>query len=141
LKKAPRPNGQGSVLYEREQDMACSKCSGNCASCSGCAGSLELTRAEVAFLENLGQYSFLPIARKADDMTPIYLEEQEYTKEEYSLILQCLEKKGLVSLDYRAPLRGADMQAYALYPVHGSAALTERGYAVLDLLEKQGITQ
>lgn len=119
--------------------MACSKCSGNCASCTGCAGTLELTQQELDMLHNLGQYSFLPVARRADDMTPVYLEEENRSREEYSLILQCLEKKGLIDISYDAPLPGADMSAYKGYPVHGSFALTERGYTVLDLLEKQGI--
>ena len=119
--------------------MACNKCGGTCASCTGCAGTLELTRQEIDFLQVLGQYSFLPVARRADDMTPVYLEEQTYTPEEYSLILRCLEKKGLVNISYDRPLPGADMSAYKGYPVHGSMALTERGYTVLDLLETQGI--
>ena len=119
--------------------MACGKCNGNCASCGGCAGTLELTQWELQLLQSLGQYSFLPVARRADDMVPVYLEDTEHTKEEYSLILQCLEKKGLVSIDYDAPLSGADMSAYRGYPVHGSMALTGRGYEVLELLETQGI--
>ena len=119
--------------------MACKNCSGNCASCAGCAGALELTQQEVDMLCALGQYSFLPVARRADDMTPVYLEETACTKEQYSLILQCLEKKGLISISYDKPLPGADMTAYKGYPVHGSFALTERGYTVLDLLETQGI--
>ena len=90
-------------------------------------------------LSVFGQFSFLPVARKADDMTPRYLEEQDYPVEQYSLILQCLEKKGLISLSYDSAWPGADMSAYTGYPVHGSFALTERGYAVLDLLETQGI--
>lgn len=119
--------------------MGCEKCNGNCASCTGCAGALELTQQEIDMLTALGQYSFLPVARRADDMTPVYLEDDTYSKEEYSLILQCLEKKSLISLSYDRPLPGADMSAYTGYPVYGSMALTERGYAVLDLLEKQGI--
>ena len=119
--------------------MACNKCNGNCGTCTGCAGSLELTPMEIEMLEKLGQFSFLPVARKADDMVPVYLEEQEYSPEEYSLILQCLEKKGLISIDYSSPLRGADMSAYEGYPVHGSAGLTERGLTVLETVEIQGI--
>jgi len=119
--------------------MACNKCSGNCGSCTGCAGSLELTTMEIEMLQKLGQFSFLPVARKADDMVPVYLEDKQYSKEEYSLILQCLEKKGLVSMDYGSALRGADMSAYSAYPVHGSMALTQRGQAVLETLEIQGI--
>ena len=114
----------------------CNSCNGNC---GGCAATLELTQAEIELLRELGQYSFLPVARRADDMTPVYLEQSSHTKEEYSLILQCLETKGLISLDYAAPLSGADMSAYVGYPVHGSMALTQRGQTVLELLEVQGI--
>jgi len=120
--------------------MACNKCSGNCAACSGCAGTLELTEGEVHILHMLGQFSFLPVARRADDMTPVYLEDKDFTKEDYSLILQCMEKKALIRLDYDVPLHGADMSAYEGYPVHGSMALTQQGYTVLDLLERQGIS-
>lgn len=115
--------------------MGCENCSGGC---QGCGRSLEMTEGEVRILQALGQYSFLPVARRADDMTPVYLEEQDYTKELYSLILQSLEKKQLISIDYDRPLSGADMSAYVGYPVHGSMALTGRGQAVLDLLERQG---
>ena len=92
-------------------------------------------------LRTLGQIPFLPVARKADDMTPVYLEDGAYAPEEYSLILQCLEKKGLISLDYDAPLTGASMDAYRGYPVHGSMALTHRGQQVLEMLEVQGIRE
>lgn len=121
--------------------MGCKNCSGNCGSCSGCSAALELTDGEVSILKTLGQYSFMPVARRADDMTPIYLEEQLYTQEEYSLILQCLEKKSLIDLDYSAPLSGSDMGAYAHYPVHGSMALTARGQQVLELIDLQGFAE
>lgn len=113
-------------------------CNGNCGGCTGCAKQLSLTEGELHILKSLGQIPFLPIARKADDMTPIYLEDESYTKEEYSLILQVLEKKGLISLEYD-PLTGADMSAYKGYPVHGSMALTARGQTVVELLDLQGI--
>ena len=116
----------------------CSNCS-SCASCGGCAKELTLTEPEIHMLRTLGQIPFLPIARRADDMTPIYLEEADYTKEEYSLILQLLEKKGLISLDYDQPLPGADMSAYKGSPVHGSMALTARGQTVVEMLDMQGI--
>ncbi len=121
--------------------MGCNNCSGNCNSCGGCSGALELTAGEVDILHALGQFSFLPVARRADDMVPVYLEEQAHSKEEYSLILQCLEKKNLIDLDYTAPLSGADMTAYQGYPVHGSMALTLRGQNVLELLEVQGFAE
>ena len=112
-------------------------CNGNCSSCSGCARELVLTEKEIEFLNLLGQYAFLPVARTMGDLTPIYLEEGE--REEMSLLLQCLEKKGLISLDYDKPLGNFDERAYAAYPIRGSMALTERGQKVLELMEYQGI--
>ena len=117
---------------------SCGSC-GHCGSCGGCAKALELTDGEIRMLQNLGQIPFLPVARRADDMTPVYLEETEETPETYSLILQCLEKKNLISIDYDMPLKGSDMAAYKGYPVHGSFALTQRGQTVLEMLERQGI--
>lgn len=73
-------------------------------------------------------------------MTPVYLEDTHSTTEEYSLVLQALERKGLISLDYDQPLPGVDMSAYAGYPVHGSMALTARGQTILEMLEIQGIS-
>ena len=115
--------------------MGC--CNGNCGSCSGCARELVLTEKEIDFLNTLGQYAFLPVARTMGDLTPVYLEDGE--PEEMSLLLQCLEKKGLISLDYDKPLTGFDETAYAAYPIRGSMALTERGQKVLELMEYQGI--
>ena len=113
----------------------------SCGACGGCAKELVLTEAELNILTTLGQFPFLPVARKADDMTPVYLEETDYPQEEYSLILQLLEKKSLIDIDYSMPLRGFDMSAYKGYPVHGSAALTQRGQQVLALLDTQGLTE
>ena len=115
------------------------QCNGNCGSCGGCAKTLLLSPGELHLLKTLGQIPFLPIARKKDGMTPIYLEDAEFSTAEYSLILQVLEQKNLISLDYDKPLSGFDMASYAGYPVHGSMALTVRGQTVLELLEKQGI--
>ena len=112
-------------------------CSGNCASCSGCARELVLTQKEIDFLNILGQYAFLPVARAMGDLTPVYLEEGD--QEEMSVLLQCLEKKGLISLDYDKPLTGFDESAYRAYPIRGSMALTQRGQKVLELMEYQGI--
>ena len=96
-----------------------------------------LSRGEIDLLKALGQYSFLPVARKADDMTPVYLEDDAYSQEEYSVIIQLLEQKNLINLDY-TPLSGAKMGLYKDFPVHGSMGLTERGQQVLDLIERQG---
>ena len=118
-----------------------SHCSGNCGTCGGCGKTLELSAPELAVLRRLGQIPFLPVARRADDMTPVFMETDDYTQEQYSLSLQLLEKKGLISLDYDAPMPGVDMSAYVGYPVHGSMALTARGQNVLELLEIQGIDE
>ena len=76
-----------------------SDCKGCCGSCGGCGKTLELSQGEVDLLRSLGQYSFLPVARKVDDMTPIYREETAYTEAEYSLFIQLLEKKQLIYLE------------------------------------------
>ena len=115
----------------------CGSCCGSCGKCGGCEKELTLSGEEIALLRQLGQYSFLPLARKASDMTPVFLEDGEKQKERMSLAIQCLEKKMLIDIDY-TPLPGADMRAYEGYPVHGSMALTERGQQVLELLEIQG---
>lgn len=116
----------------------CNSCSGGCGGCSGCSGALELTVGEIEMLRTLAQIPFLPVARKMDGETPVYLEEKERPAEEYSLILQCLEKRGLISIDYDQPLKSFDMSAYARFPVWGSFALTARGQQVVELLEYQG---
>ena len=113
----------------------CKNCGG---SCGGCRKSLELTSGEIELLRSFGQFSFLPVARTASDMTPIYLEDDRYNKETCSLLLQCLERKGLIDISYDAPLLGADMSAYKDFPVHGAMALTLRGQQVLELLDTQG---
>ena len=111
-------------------------CNGNCGSCGGCARELVLSQKEIDFLNTLAQVAFLPVARTMGDLTPVYLEEGE--REQMSLLLPVLEKKGLISLDYDKPLKGFDDGAYAMYPIRGSMALTERGQKVVELLEYQG---
>ena len=121
--------------------MSCKGNCGNCCgSCGGCARDLVISPQELTFLEELGQVAFLPVARKMGDLEPVYLEAGEARQEEYSLLLQCLEKKGLISLDFDKPLRGFDETAYISYPIRGSMALTERGQKVLQMLEYQGAT-
>jgi len=120
---------------------SCGGCGGNCGGCTGCSASMELTAGEMGILQALGQYSFLPVARRREDMVPVYLEDSALSREEYSLILQCLEKRGLIDISYDAPLKGADMSAYVGYPIHGSMGLTQRGQQVLELLEMQGIEE
>ena len=114
-------------------------CSGNCGSCGGCARELTLNEGELQMLDTLGEIPFLPVARKMGDLTPVYLEDEKYSVDEYSLILQCLEIKGLVSLDYDKPLKNFDDSAYAAYPIRGSMALTERGQLGLEMIQRQGV--
>ncbi len=119
----------------------CKSCAGGCCeSCGGCKGDILLSEGEVALLKALGQYSFLPVARKTDDMTPVYREETDYSEEQYSIFIALLEKKQLIYLDY-TPLSGAKMGLYADLPVHGSMGLTRRGQQVLELLEIQGVKE
>ena len=114
-------------------------CSGNCGSCGGCARELTLSQEELQMLDTFSEIPFLPVARKMGDDIPVYLEDHEETVEQYSLILQCMEKRGLISIDYDQPLAGFDDAAYAAYPIRGSFALTARGQQVVELLEVQGI--
>lgn len=122
--------------------MDCKNCGGcsSCGGCGGCAKTLELTQGEVDFLQELATYAFLPVARKADDMTPFYPEGQKYTLEEYSAILMHLERKGLISMDYGAPVGAYPEELYRKWPVHGSAALTQRGQEVVETLNITGIS-
>lgn len=115
----------------------CNSCCGHCGSCGG-GSCMELSAGEIKMLLTLGQIPFLPVARKMSDDIPVYLEETEYTPEEYSLILQCLEKRGLIDIDYSQPLKSFDASAYAAYAIRGSFALTAKGQQVVELLEVQG---
>ena len=126
-----------------DNSHSCSGCRSSSCSCGSCghASELVMTEPELEFLQELAQIPFLPVARKMGDLTPVYLENGEEAAEQMSLVLQCLEKQGLISLDYSRPLLGFDDRAYSAYPIRGSMALTERGQKVLELLELQGIGQ
>ena len=119
----------------------CGNCCGNCGSCASSGGCMELSLGEIEMLQKLSQIPFLPVARRLGEDTPVYLEDTERTAEEYSLILQCLEKRGLISIDYDQPLKSFHDAAYASYPIRGSFALTLRGQQVVELLELQGIVE
>ena len=138
IEKGLHPGDWGNIIEEKTEGITMGKCSGNCEHCGGCAGELVLTQQEIDFLNDLGENAFMPVARSAADQKPVFLEKTDKTPEQYSLILICLEKKGLISIDYDQPLKGADMSGYGGYPIHGSIALTARGQEVLDVLDKQG---
>ncbi|MBO5891652.1 MAG: hypothetical protein J6Q30_02935 [Oscillospiraceae bacterium] len=117
----------------------CTHSCGSCGHCGKCGSCLTLNEAELHLLQKLGEIPFLPVARRADSADPIYLEDQNYPVAEYSLILQSLEAKGLITLDYDIPIKDLQSQSYSSYPIVGSFALSARGQHVLELLDLQGI--
>lgn len=116
----------------------CGSCGGCCGNCSSC-GAIELAQEEIDILRQLGQIPFLPVVRRADTMEPHCFENRECDPERYNLALQCLEKRGLISIDYDQPLMGGYGTQYDPYPVKGSFALTARGQQIVELLDIQGI--
>lgn len=114
-------------------------CDHHCGSCGGC-GALELTEVEIKLLKILGQVVFLPVARRTDGEYPVCRELEGADPERAGLALACLEKRGLVDIDYALPLKGVDMAGYEGYPVHGSVGLTARGQQAVDSMEIQGIS-
>ncbi len=111
----------------------CAHCSGDCAHCTGCGATYFLTEEEVALLRLLGEVAFLPVARTADDPTPVLCLDFP----DGSRILQCLDKKNLVDLDLYTPLKG--FGGYGDYPLRGSCGLTLQGQQVLEALDIQGV--
>ena len=119
--------------------MDCNNCTGTCGGCRGCGAALELTAGEIAFLEELAVFAFLPVARRSDDMTPHYVEGTACSQEEYSAILLHLERKKLIDIDYGSPVGSYENPGYAGLKVRGSVALTGRGQAVVEQLQIHGI--
>ena len=114
-------------------------CGGCCGNCGGCGSTLVLAVEELAMLRLLGQIPFLPVARSAASVEPVYLEDGELSPEQSSLALQSLAKRGLISIDYDQPLKGGYSPAYDAYPIKGSIALTILGQQALELLDVQGV--
>ena len=113
----------------------CNSCSGHCI---GCHNIVELTDVELAILNLLGQYAFLPVGRKPESEMPIWVFDSEYNNEAACQALQCLEKKGLIILDYDIPLKGFEDSTYLACPIRGSIGMTAKGQQVLVLLDIQG---
>ena len=111
---------------------------GNCCGSCGLCGELVLAPGELDMLKKLSQIPFLPVAREAYIDTPVYLGDDLYSKEDASLILRCLEKRSLITIDYDKPLKGF---AYGNYPLRGSIALTAKGQEVIETLEIQGLLE
>lgn len=116
----------------------CNHC-GGCEKCGHCDRSLLLSQQELDLLKEFAQLPFLPVARKPSDAEPVCLEYGEPTR--IAPVITCLEKKGLIDIDYHMPLKSFDYSAYSAYPLQGSMALTLRGQEVLDTMELQGITE
>ncbi|MBE6946453.1 MAG: hypothetical protein E7459_10285 [Ruminococcaceae bacterium] len=119
------------------EHQSCGGNCGGCTGCSGCGGGLLMTESELRILEVLGQYAFLPVARRMDTMEPNCLEEG--LPGDATTALQLLERKNLISIDYDAPMKGFDYSAYTGLPVHGCISLTGRGQEVLETLDVLGI--
>lgn len=115
---------------------SCGGCTGDCGGCTGCARELTLTEKEISFLRYMAQIPFLPVARALGEDTPVY--EDGGDSDENAMLLRCLEKKDLISLDYDLPLKNYAERWYISRPIRGSMALTARGQQVLELLEYQG---
>jgi hypothetical protein len=92
-------------------------------------------------LWRFAEIPFLPVARRWDSETPVYLEDNTRPAEELSQVIQALQLKQLIRLDYDLPLSGFDYAPYANYPAQGSMALTARGQQVIEQLEIQGIEE
>ena len=91
----------------------CESCGGCSGGCSGAVWSWSLRKREIRFLHRLGECAFLPVIQEKE--APVFPEEPG--KE---LLLQILEKKGLISLDYDKPLK--DYHTPPMTPVPSGAA-------------------
>ena len=114
-------------------------CGGCCGNCGGCGQTMVLAPEEIDVLYRLAQIPFLPVVRTASSLDPVSFEEGIADPERFSKALQCLEKRGLISIDFDKPLKGGYGPQYDPYPIHGSFALTASGHQVLEILEIQGV--
>lgn len=114
-------------------------CNHQCDKCGGCsARDLSMTKEEIKVLSYFAEIPFLPIYRKISSELPIFLEKDEYSIEMYSNILLCLEKKGLITIDFDVPISGWISEKARQYPIIGSMALSVRGQNVLEILDITG---
>lgn len=121
-----------------EQNGGCGRCCGNCGSCRP-NNDLYLTEPELSLLQRFAQQPFWPVARRADDLNPVFLEGEDASTDQTAL--QLLAQKRLIRMDYDLPLSNFDYASYQSYPHKGSMALTALGIEVLELLDVQGITE
>lgn len=113
-------------------------CCGSCGSCGGGGRELWVTPGEIELLERFAQFAFLPVARKWDSETPVYLEDGPEKAVFWGDLLTAMQFKGLISIDYDQPLSGFDYAGYEAYPCRGSMALTAEGQRAIEILEIQG---
>lgn len=121
-----------------EQTGGCGHCCGNCGSCQP-NQDLYLTEPELSLLHQFAQQPFWPVARRADDFNPVFLEGEDASVDQTAL--QLLAQKRLIRMDYDLPLSNFDYASYQAYPHKGSMALTALGIEVLELLDVQGIEE
>ncbi len=93
-----------------------------------------MTQEEITLLESFLDLPFQPILRRPSQELPMSPEDPT---ESHCQILACLEKKGLIDIDFHCPLNGFDYPPWPRH-LHGSAARTARGQEVLDTLSIQG---
>ena len=113
-------------------------CCGSCGSCGSGGRELWVTPGEIELLERFAQFAFLPVARKWDSETPVYLEDGPEKAVFWGDLLTAMQFKGLISIDYDQPLSGFDYAGYEAYPCRGSMALTAEGQRAIEILEIQG---
>lgn len=118
----------------------CGACCRN-SGCSGCGGALVFSEEEIELLRRFAEIPFLPVARRWDSDTPIYLEENADSELKMPQSITGLQQKQLIRIDYDYPLSNFDYKIYRNYPIHGSMALTAKGQQVLELLEIYGIEE
>lgn len=121
-----------------EQNGGCGHCCRNCGSCQP-NNDLYLTESELFLLQRFAQQPFWPVARRADDLNPVFLEGEDASADQVAL--QSLAQKRLIRMDYDLPLSNFDYTSYHAYPHKGSMALTALGIEVLELLDIQGIIE
>lgn len=114
----------------------CGSCCGHCGGCQP-SNDLYLTETELSLLQRFAQQPFWPVARRADDLNPVFLEGDDPAADK--LAIQALEQKRVIRVDYDLPLDNFDYTPYQAYPHRGSMALTALGIEVLELLEVQGV--
>ena len=116
---------------------SCGNC-GQCGGCSGCDRSLTITEAELELLNTLAQIPFLPIARRMDDASPVYLEEDAHSPEEAAAhTVLHITKSGAYSLSGKLSLGQIavdDHQVVALHRLHQKLATAIHHLATRSIL-------